>query len=160
MCWPIVFYYHVRQIFAADKETGNLKRDYFDFSYGSFCLQGERKQTEDTESSGSLLPLLPSGFPGYGQCHSHSGWAFLPYLTVSRTPTDTAEVCLTNLPGVSQSAEMKNQEVPSNFQIFTCGPLPVQGPIPVQGWPGGQVGLWGEEQQNHPAGWIHPHTVS
>lgn len=62
---------------------------------------------------------------------------------------------LTNLPGVSQSAEMKNQEEPSQFQMFTCGLYTC---IPVQGWPGGQVGLWGEEQQNHPAGWIHPHT--
>lgn len=73
------------------------------------------------------------------------------------TPTDTVEVGLTYLPGVSQSAEMKNQEEPSQFQVFTYGPYTW---FPVQGWPSSQVGVWGEGQQTHSVGWIHPYTVS
>lgn len=76
------------------------------------------------------------------------------------TPTDTSEVCLTNLLGVSPSMEMKNREEPSQFQIFICDHYTC---FPVQGWPGGQVGIWGEEQQIHPeVGSIHtqcPDTV-
>lgn len=90
---------------------------------------------------GICFSSILCGFLVYGQCHSHSGWAFPPYLPLS---TNTHRHIRSVL---NQSAEAENQEGPSQVLSFLCGPCTW---FPAEVWPGGPVGAWVEEQQIHP----------